>query len=28
VARHRGRLGIESVPGESTVFSVRIDQID
>ncbi|MGH6644278.1 MAG: ATP-binding protein, partial [Bradyrhizobium sp.] len=27
VARHRGRLGIESVPGEGTVFSVKIDQI-
>lgn len=27
VARHRGRLGIESVPGEGTTFSVKIDQI-
>jgi two-component system phosphate regulon sensor histidine kinase PhoR len=27
VARHRGRLVIESVPGEGASFSVRIDQI-
>ncbi|MGJ4857532.1 ATP-binding protein [Labrys sp. La1] len=27
VARHRGRLGIESAPGEGSTFSVRIDQI-
>ncbi|WP_307426320.1 ATP-binding protein [Labrys monachus] len=27
VARHRGRLVIESVPGEGAAFSVRIDQL-